>query len=739
MADETLAVDIIVSAKDRASGALGKLNNQFRTLAGVIGRAAKVGVVALAGLAAGAAKLALDASKIQQVRNAFNALTADMEGGANKILNSLTDSAAGLITQADAMKSFNLAAGLISKQFAEELPSAMGPLTKVAAATGESMDFLLDSLVRGVGRLSPLILDNLGIQVDLTKAYEDFADANGLVATELTKNQQQQALFAQVQEKLLENTKDLPPVVGTAAQAWGAFTTSMRNFKDQVGLALLPIFAPILQSLAKLAQEAFPQIISRLQEFAPLLAKVGEFIAFLIEDFDLLAAAEILPEEWQDEAIALANAIATVSGWISTLSGWIQGFVSTHGPALTTALKLVAGAFALWAIITVISGLLSALLGPMGLLVIAATILGFAWENNWFGIRDILTNVWENHLRPKLEDLWAWLKVKVPEAIASLRAWWEEHWPAIREALIIAWEEHIRPALIDLKDWLEVTIPAAVDKIRSWFEENWPKIKEAVLDAWENHIRPALEDIQTFLDTTLPNAIDKAVSWWREEFLPAAEDVWEYLTGPFTDMMNALNDLIETILVKSFENWAFAIEAIKTAAEPVWEWLKNTFGPLLENELFKAVDKLTNSGIVPLSSGLDGLRKATEKVTGWLQDLKTLIQNFPSLPEWAMGQSPSPIELAFRGWADAISEVTKAGKTLGTMNLSGHMGMGSLAGAGVMSSVGGDVSIGEIVVQAAPGMNERQLADEVVERVIDEIATRRRRFFRGGGRYAGSV
>ncbi len=89
------------------------------------------------------------------------------------VLAAMQKSSQGLISNTDMMKSFNLAS-LVNEQFALQLPQAFEYLGKVSAATGTDMNYLLDSLVRGVGRLSPLILDNLGIQVSLTEAYEAY-------------------------------------------------------------------------------------------------------------------------------------------------------------------------------------------------------------------------------------------------------------------------------------------------------------------------------------------------------------------------------------------------------------------------------------------------------------------------------------------------------------------------------------------------------------------------------------
>lgn len=254
-------VEIVIKATDKASGKL-------KGVTGVIGKIGIVSAVAAAAFVAagvvigrGAYKLAKDAIPIEGITKAFEGMTKSYEGGSKAMLKALKASSLGMVSNTKLMKSFNLATQLVSKDFAENLPEAMGYLTKVAAATGQDMDYMMDSMVRGIGRLSPMILDNLGIQVDLTQAYEDFAEANGLVASELTKTEQQTALMNQVMEKLMKNTADMPEVVGSAAQEFGELQAQFQDLKDEVGVMLLPILSDLVGALSEFVTEHGPAII----------------------------------------------------------------------------------------------------------------------------------------------------------------------------------------------------------------------------------------------------------------------------------------------------------------------------------------------------------------------------------------------------------------------------------------------------------------------------------------------
>jgi len=271
-------VEVVIKATDQASGKL-------RGVTSVIGKIGTVATVAAAAFVAagvvigrGAYKLAKDAMPIEGITKAFEGMTKSYEGGSRAMLKALKASSLGMVSNTKLMKSFNLATQLVSKDFAENLPEAMEYLTKVAAATGEDMDYMMESMVRGIGRLSPMILDNLGIQVDLTQAYEDFAEANGLVATELTKTEQQTALMNQVMEKLMKNTADMPEVVGTAAHKFGVLRTQFQNLKEEVGLMLLPMLSELVGALSEFVEEHGPAIVEAVGGIIKWFTDWGNYI-----------------------------------------------------------------------------------------------------------------------------------------------------------------------------------------------------------------------------------------------------------------------------------------------------------------------------------------------------------------------------------------------------------------------------------------------------------------------------
>jgi len=95
------------------------------------------------------------ASKAEGIELAFNRL------GDPKLLQGLRDSVKGTVSDVELMQKAVQAKNLGVP--IQELGKLFEFATQRASDTGESVDYLVNSIVTGIGRKSPLILDNLGI------------------------------------------------------------------------------------------------------------------------------------------------------------------------------------------------------------------------------------------------------------------------------------------------------------------------------------------------------------------------------------------------------------------------------------------------------------------------------------------------------------------------------------------------------------------------------------------------
>lgn len=405
MAGKTFKLSIIVDATTKsATKGLGKLKTILGGVA-VGGAALGTAVIGGAALAGGAMlKLAIDAAPLQGIQSAFEGIATASGESAETMLAALQKGSAGMVTQRDLMQKYNLAASLVSDTFANELPNAMGYLTKVAAGTGEDMGFMLDSLVRGVGRLSPMILDNLGVQVDLNEAYEAFAPSVGKAAGELSKGEQQTALMNQVMEKLAINTAAMPEVTDTAATSFAALQTKIKDLKDGVGIGLQPALLALLTPLNELADTYGPKVI----EWAKVAGEwLGEKIPLAIETLK-----NIWTTYWPIAQRALIDFWNVIRPQLEKLRGWL----SENIPKAIETLRTL-------------------------------------WVEYWPKAKQILVDFWDA-IRPKLERLKEMFQDFKENVLPGLRDAWDRLKTGWDE-IVNVFNTELKPALEELWDALQ--------------------------------------------------------------------------------------------------------------------------------------------------------------------------------------------------------------------------------------------------------------------------------------------
>jgi hypothetical protein len=153
--------EIVVSQKgaQKTARSLGSVDKAIDGMAkSALKYATAAGVLIAANKAIELTKLAADAINVEK---AFRNLAKQPD----ILLASMKKATGGIISEMGLMQKYNEAAllGLPLDRFDEMLSIARS----TAQATGQSMDFMLNSIVTGIGRQSKLMIDNLGIMVSV--------------------------------------------------------------------------------------------------------------------------------------------------------------------------------------------------------------------------------------------------------------------------------------------------------------------------------------------------------------------------------------------------------------------------------------------------------------------------------------------------------------------------------------------------------------------------------------------
>ena len=192
------------------------------------------------------------ANQLDDQSIAFDQLAKSAGVASDDVLNAMQEMTFGTISRLDLMRTASQA-NLLGIGFTE-MPKLLEIARASAVATGQDMSFMFDSIVTGIGRGSPLILDNLGIMVKLGTAYENHAEILGKTVDELTDNERKQAIL----NETLVAGEDIINKVGTAVEGMtrtekiAEFKVAIVELKTELGEGLAPILDENIGLITKL-------------------------------------------------------------------------------------------------------------------------------------------------------------------------------------------------------------------------------------------------------------------------------------------------------------------------------------------------------------------------------------------------------------------------------------------------------------------------------------------------------
>ena len=227
-----------------SSGGLGML---FGATAGAAGAMA-IGKMAFALGDLGAQSLTTKAS--------FESLMRSV-GLSTRLLDDLKAASNGTITELVLMQQANTALAGASGQLATEMGAALPKLLEAARAAAKlnpaygDAEFMFQSLVGGIKRGTPLLIDNTGIVLKIGEATEKYAASIGKSVTELTSQERSLAILRGTLEgadRLLEQTAGSTNSMAASA---GQLRTAWMELKTTIGEGIAPTTSGIQQGLAQ--------------------------------------------------------------------------------------------------------------------------------------------------------------------------------------------------------------------------------------------------------------------------------------------------------------------------------------------------------------------------------------------------------------------------------------------------------------------------------------------------------
>lgn len=282
---------------------------------GILSPAMMAGVTAVAALGTAFVALGMRGASMRGMIESFDRLTQSIGLAGDALLDDLRNASAGTIRDMELLRLANTAlagaAGEFGKEFGNKLPKLLEIARVQARATGQSVDFLFQSLITGIKRGSPLLIDNTGLVLNVTKANQQYADSIGKTVEQLTAEEKQIALLNATATAGQAAIDSLGNIQETAAEKIARIEAIISNTFDRLALAVQPAFEQILDSVTR-----FIGMISEVVAgLAPIIGAIVSVITTIIST--VLNAIYTFLEPFK-------NAIVSVLPYIGILVQGIQ-------------------------------------------------------------------------------------------------------------------------------------------------------------------------------------------------------------------------------------------------------------------------------------------------------------------------------------------------------------------------------------------------------------------------------
>ncbi len=452
-------MQIILDATDKASKVFSTMGQKISGSIKKISRVAMVTTGAIAGI--GTAGFLLG-KNLTDMAGKSNQLADTLKNRLGKefdnLLPTLKKASGGTVSEYEAMMAASKAMELGVTKDTKKMGDMMSVARVKARKMGISTEQAFDDLVTGVGRMSPLILDNLGIAIP-TAAKETMKSMNDLEKKQYLTD-------------LIIASEDLANIQQTDAEKAQELSANIADMKVEIGQGLLPVWGNMLGKLNILIKKVGPKLEEVFKNISDWFNSEG---GQAVKDF-VEKGIDILIVSFQtlwDIITTVYDAFVDIGDWMDDNETTVETFAVILG-SIAAALLLVGayflivnGAlFAYNAYITISTAVtvgfgaaLAFVTAPLTLIVlaIAAVIaIGYLLWKNWDSIKAKAGEVWD-WIQLKIEQFSDWIKKKKDKIVDTFNG--------IKDALV-GKAKSIGNGISDgLKNGIKGAINWVIDKI----------------------------------------------------------------------------------------------------------------------------------------------------------------------------------------------------------------------------------------------------------------------------------
>lgn len=370
-------------------------------------------ITAIAAMGAAVGKLGMRGAEVRGIETAFANLISPVLGADETIqgfIDNLRKAAGDTIPQIELLRATNLAlagtSGALRDTFAKSLPALLEIARVQAAATGESVQFLFDSLVRGIKRGSPLIIDNTGLVLDLTAANETLAKQLGITVDQMSEEQKTIALINATVAAGGQAIEAAGGIQITAATRLATIQSLISNTIDNIAKGVEPLLnaflgfiTPVFSALEQ-ASRSFGSFIqaaaNRISAFVSTLQTAFTLANNIIQGGGQVISSGFIGNIAAGSAYLFEIVKNSISNTVTFMAGAIPSFIKS-GFALVAALGnaylAAANQFIFPVVVQIatfiadfLTGFSPAKRGPLSKIDKGAQGLAMAWSEGFAGV-----------------------------------------------------------------------------------------------------------------------------------------------------------------------------------------------------------------------------------------------------------------------------------------------------------------------------------------------------------------
>lgn len=276
-------------------------------------------------------------AQVDTLKTAFDRLV-ETTGATNLNLKSLRDATRKTVSDIDLLTSANraLSLGIPADRLNELYAAAM----KLGPAMGITTAQAVDRLSIGIGRMSKLVLDDLGVVFSAEESYEWWGKQINKTAKELTESEKKLGWQNYAMKEITESAEKLGDTMSDTQLAQEQFAAATENAKTEVGKAIGPFgflvtaIEPLMPMFSMMTAMYLPKLIGQIPRLTRLLP-------------DLIGYLTTMDLGWKGVAIGVAGFFAAFAIGESILNA-LPGTLRDIAAALMIAVGAVVAATVAW-------------------------------------------------------------------------------------------------------------------------------------------------------------------------------------------------------------------------------------------------------------------------------------------------------------------------------------------------------------------------------------------------------